>query len=147
MAEIAPVEYMAVAFPGNKFSGDIVPALRNLIDSGTIRLIDLAFVMKDAHGSVVAMEAEELDSDAGKAFKAIEDKVGDLINEEDLRDIGAALEPNTSAAILLWEDLWASKFTNAVLQAGGVLLDTQRVPHQLVQNALAWSQQEQANAS
>ena len=72
MAEIGPVEYMAVAFPGNKFKGDIVPALKALVDSGTIRIIDFAFVTKDAGGNVVAMEVEELDSDAGKAFQAIE---------------------------------------------------------------------------
>jgi len=140
MSEIAPVEYVAIAFPGNKFSGQIMPALRELVDNKTIRVIDLAFVMKDADGNVVAMEAEELDSDAAKAFKAIESKVGDLINVDDLEDIGQSLEPNSSAAVLLWEDLWASKFTDAVLDAGGILLDTQRVPHQLVESALDWAQ-------
>jgi hypothetical protein len=141
MAEIGPVEYMAVAFPGNNFRGDIAPALRELVDSGTIRVIDMAFVGKSGDGRVLTMEAEELNSDAGRALKAIESKVGDLINEKDLEDIGAALEPNSSAAILLWEDLWAAKFTNAVRAAGGVLLDSQRVPHELMQTALEWAQE------
>lgn len=139
--EIGPVEYMAVGFPGNRFTGDIAPALRELVDSGQIRVIDLAFVMKDEDGNIMAMEAEELDSDAGRALKAIESKVGDLINEDDLNDLGEVLEPNSSAAILLWEDLWASKFTQAIRDAGGVLIDIQRIPHEVMQGALEWSKE------
>jgi hypothetical protein len=141
VGEIGPVEYMAVSFPGNKFTGNIAPALQELIDAGAIRVIDLAFVIKDDTGAVMAMEAEDMESDAGKALKAIESKVGDLINEDDLEDIGEALEPNSSAALLIWEDLWAAKFTHAVREAGGVLLDSQRVPHELVQGALDWAEQ------
>ncbi len=135
MAEIGPVEYIAVAFPGNKFTGNITPALQELVDSGTIRIIDLAFVSKDADGNVLAMELEELDSNAGKAFQALQHELGDLINEADLKQIGAGLEPNSSAAILVWEDAWATKFANAMRDAGGVLIDRQTVPHEVVQAA------------
>ena len=135
MAEIGPVEYIALAFPGNKFKGDIIPALQELVDSKTIRIIDLAFVVKDADGNVLGMEVEEMNSDAGKAFASLQHEVGDLINEADLKEIGAALEPNSSAAILVWEDAWATKFANAVRDAGGILLDRQTVPHEVVQTA------------
>ena len=140
MAEIGPVEYMAVAFPGNKFTGNVAPALQELIDSGTIRVIDFAFVTKDADGNVLAMEVEELDSDAGKAFKAIEAAAGELINEADLKGIGAGLEPNSSAAVLVGEDVWAGKFAQAVRAAGGVLIDRQIIPHAIVKDALEWAE-------
>jgi Family of unknown function (DUF6325) len=137
MAEIGPVEYMAVSFPGNKFKGEIVPALKDLVDSGTVRIIDLAFVTKDADGNVLAMEVEELDSDAGKAFAALQAEIGDLVNADDLQAVGEVLEPNSSAAVLVWEDVWATKLAKAIRDAGGVLLDLERVPHEVVQAALA----------
>jgi len=136
MAEIGPVEYMAVSFPGNKFKGEIAPALKELVDSGTVRIIDLAFVTKDADGNVLAMEVEELDSDAGKAFAALQAEIGDLVNADDLQAVGEVLEPNSSAAVLVWEDVWAAKLAKAIRDAGGVLLDLERVPHEVVQAAL-----------
>jgi len=137
MAEIGPVEYMAVSFPGNKFKGEIVPALKELVDSGTVRIIDLAFVTKDADGNVAAIEVEELDSDAGQAFAALQAEIGDLVNADDLQAVGEVLEPNSSAAVLVWEDVWATKLAKAIRDAGGVLLDLERVPHEVVQAALA----------
>jgi uncharacterized membrane protein len=146
MAEIGPVQYMAVAFPGNKFKGEIAPALKELVASGTIRIIDLAFVIKNEEGDVVAMELEELDSESGKAFAALQAEIGDLVNAEDLKEIGAGLAPNSSAAILVWEDIWAKRFAGAMRDAGGVLIDIQRVPHEVVQAALEWSEQKQKTA-
>ena len=136
MAEIGPVEYMAVSFPGNKFKGEIVPALKELVDSGTVRIIDLAFVTKDAEGNVLAIEVEELDSDAGKAFAALQAEIGDLVNADDLKAVGEVLEPNSSAAVLVWEDVWAAKLATAISNAGGILLDLERVPREVVQAAL-----------
>jgi uncharacterized membrane protein len=137
MAEIGPVEYMVVAFPGNKFTGDIVPALKELVDSGTVQIIDLAFVSKDADGNVAVMELEDIDSPAGKAFQALEAEIGDLVNEDDLRAVGEVLEPSSSAAVLVWEDVWAAKLAKAIRDAGGVLLDLERVPHEVVKAALS----------
>lgn len=137
MAEVGPVEYMIVAFPGNQFSGEIGPALAELADSGTIRIIDLAFVSKDENGGVASFEVEDIDSDAGRAFKTIETVIGDLVNEEDLMAVGEELEPNSSAAVLVWEDVWASKLVNAISRADGVLLDLERIPRPIVQEALA----------
>jgi uncharacterized membrane protein len=146
MADIGPVEYMAVAFPGNKFKGEIVPALKDLVDSGTIRIIDLAFVTKDNDGNVLAMELEELGSDVGKAFATLQHEVGDLINEADLKEIGSSLDPNSSAAILVWEDVWATRFVNALRNAGGVLIDLQRIPYEIVKGALEYAEQQKKTA-
>ena len=108
MAEIGPVEYMVVAFPGNKFTGDIAPALADLVESGMIRVIDLAFVAKGPDGQVVAFELGEVED---KVRRGIENITGTefegLLNEDDLRAAAEALEPNSSAALLIWEDLWA----------------------------------------
>lgn len=136
---IGPVEYMVVAFPGNKFKGEIAPALRELVDSGTIRVIDLAFVHKDENGDVVAVELEDEGSEVFGAFQAVTHERGGLVNDGDLMDIGEALDPNSSAAILVWEDLWATRFADAVAGAGGVLVDIQRVPRDIVQAALDYA--------
>jgi len=136
MAELGPVEYMVVAFPGNKFTGDITPALADLVESGTIRVIDLAFVAKGPDGEIVAFELGEVED---KVRRGIENITGTefegLLNDDDLKAAAEALEPNSSAALLIWEDLWAAKFAKALRDAGGVLLDLQRIPHDVVQEA------------
>jgi len=136
---IGPVDYMVVAFPQNKFTGEITPALDELVKSGTIRILDLAFVMKDGDGNVAAVEVEDLASEAGVAFQALEAEIGELVNEDDLRAVGEELDPNSSAAVLVWEDVWATKLANAIRNAGGVLLDLERVPHEVVVDAMKGS--------
>jgi hypothetical protein len=137
---IGPVEYLIVAFPGNQFKGEIVPALAELVEAGTIRIIDLAFVMKDADGAVVAAELGDLDSDVFKAFDALSPEGLGLLNEEDLAAAGEELEPNSSAALLVWEDVWATKLRDAILNAGGEVLDLERLPYQVVQAAVEFAQ-------
>lgn len=139
MGNIGPVEYMVVAFPGNQFRGEIGPALEELVDSGVVRIIDLAFVTKGPEGNIFTMELEDLDSDTGAAFKQFESEVGDLVNQEDLLAVAKELEPDSSAAILVWEDLWADKLATAIRNANGVLLDLERVPHEVVEEALAYA--------
>jgi uncharacterized membrane protein len=139
MADVGPVEFMVVAFPGNKFTGEITPALKELVTSGTIRIIDLAFVTKDADGNVAAMELEDLDSDVGQAFQAIEAVIGELVSQDDLMAVGKSLEPNSSAALLVWEDTWATKFVQALANAGAMVLDLQRVPRDVIDAALEYS--------
>lgn len=136
---IGPVEYMIVAFPGNQFKGEIAPALAELVESGTIRIIDLAFVMKDADGNVAALEATDVDSDIGKAFASIESEMGGLLNAEDLEAAGEEMEPNSSAALLVWEDLWAAKLADAIRDAGGQLFDLERIPHEVAFAAVEWA--------
>ena len=136
---IGPVEYMIVGFPGNKFRGDIAPALAELVKSGTVRIIDLAFVMKDSDGSVEALELADLDSEVGAAFGLLEAETGGLLNQEDLEAAAEELAPNSSAALLVWEDVWATKLADAIRAADGELLDLERVPHEVVVAAVEWA--------
>ena len=133
---IGPVEYMVIAFPGNQFKGEIAPALGELVDNGTIRIIDLAFIHKDEAGNVTAVELEDEGSEVGAAFAAVTMDRDGLINDDDLIDIGEALDANSSAAILVWEDVWATRLANALADAGGVMVDIQRVPRDVVQAAI-----------
>ena len=133
---IGPVEYMIVAFPGNEFRGEIAPALAELVESRTIRIIDLAFVAKDGDGSVAAFELSDLKPEIADAFSSFGAAPGYLFNEDDLSAAGEELEPNSSAALLVWEDVWATKFVDALRNANGTLLDHDRIPHEVVQAAL-----------
>jgi Family of unknown function (DUF6325) len=133
--EIGPVEYLIVAFPGNRFRGEIAPALADLVDAGTIRIIDIAFVGKDEDGEVVAFELTELDEDVREGLENLGVEVTGLFNEDDLMAAAEELEPNTSAALLVWEDVWAREVAQAMRDAGGEMLDFGRLPHEVVQAA------------
>jgi uncharacterized membrane protein len=145
MEEIGPVDYAIVAFPGNKFRGEIGPALDELVKAGTIRIIDIAFVGKDADGDVVAAELTELDADVQKSLDSVGIEVQGLLNDEDLKAAAEELEPNSSAALIVWENVWARKVTQAMRDAGGVPLAFERLPHEVVQAAREWAL-EQAKA-
>lgn len=144
---IGPVQYMVVAFPGNQFKGEIAPALEDLVKSGTIRIIDLAFVLKDAEGSMTGIELEDIGSDVFQAFESLTSERGGFVSEEDLQAVAGELEPNSSAAILVWEDVWATKLADAIANAGGQLVDIQRVPRELVAEAIAWAEENKAKVS
>jgi uncharacterized membrane protein len=135
MEEIGPVDYAVIAFPGNKFRGEIAPAIADLVDDGTIRVIDVAFVGKNADGDAVAMELMELDPDVQEGLDKAGVVVGGLFNEDDLMDIAADLPPETSAAVLVWENVWARKVSQAMRDAGGELITFERLPHEVVQAA------------
>jgi len=139
MEEIGPVDYAIIAFPGNRLRGEIAPALADLVDTNTIRLIDVAFVGKSEAGDVVAFEITELDPDVQQSLDRLGIEVQGLLNEDDLMDAGTALEPNSSAALLVWENVWARKVTQAMRDAGGVLLAFDRLPHEVVQTAREWA--------
>lgn len=135
MTELAPVDYMIVAFPGNEFKGEIAPALADLVEKGTIRIIDLAFVAKDADGNIGAFELTDIDPEVRQGFENMGVEVNGLFNEDDLQAAGEELEPNSSAALLVWENLWAKDVAQAIRNAGGELLDFERLPHEVVQAA------------
>ena len=135
MSEIGPVEYLIVAFPGNRFRGEIAPALADLVEAGTIRIIDVAFVGKDEDGEVAAFELTELDPDVREGIERLGVEVAGLLNEDDLMAAAEELEPNSSAALLVWEDVWAKRVAQAMRDAGGVLFDFGRLPHEVVQAA------------
>jgi hypothetical protein len=145
MEEIGPVDYMIVGFPGNQFTGEIAPALGKLVDDGIIRIIDIAFVGKDGEGNALAMELTELDPTVQSALDDLGIEVSGLFNEDDLADAADSLEPNSSAALLVWENVWAREAAQKIRDAGGVLLAFERLPHDVVQAAREWVV-EQANA-
>jgi hypothetical protein len=130
-----PVEYIVVGFPGNQFKGEIAPALADLIDSGAIRIIDLVFVKKDADGTVSVFEYDGLEETA--RFAELDGEVGGLLTDDDVRLTAESLPPDTSAALLVWEDCWATPFVEALRNAGGVLLAGERIPRDVVEAALA----------
>ena len=138
MEEIGPVDYAIVAFPGNKFRGEIGPAIAELVENGTVRVIDIAFVAKDEEGNAVAMELLELDPDVQEALDSIGIEVGGLLNDDDLMDAAAGLEPNSSAAMIVWENVWARKVAQTIRDAGGELVAFERLPHDVVQAAREW---------
>jgi len=131
---VGPIEYIVVGFPGNRFNGEIAPELAKLIDSGTIRILDLVFVGKDDNGEVASFEFDQLDELA--PFADLEGEVGGILGQEDIEYAAAALEPGSSAALLVWEDKWATPFVEALRDSGGVLLEGARIPYELVQAAL-----------
>lgn len=135
MTELGPVDYMIVAFPGNEFKGEIVPALADLVEQRTIRIIDLAFVTKNADGDIGAFELSDIDPKVREGFEKLGVEVNGLFNEDDLKAAAEELDPNSSAALLVWENLWARDVAQALRDAGGVLLDFERLPHEVVQAA------------
>jgi hypothetical protein len=133
--EPGPIEYMVVGFPGNEFNGEIAPALSDLVESGTIRIIDMTFVSKNENGDVTGFEMNDMAPAVQDALRSIGAEHGNLLSEEDVQDVGEALDPNQSAALLVWEDVWAGRLTQALRDADGVLLDLQRVPHDVAMAA------------
>ena len=142
MDEIGPVDYAVLAFPGNQFKGEIAPALADLVKAGTIRLIDAAFVGKDEKGEVFTLEATELAPDVQEKLNSLNIEVQGLLNDEELLAIGQQLEPDSSAALLVWENVWARTVAQAIRDAGGVLVAFERVPHDAVQAAREWALEE-----
>ena len=131
---MGPVDYLVVKFPGNKFSGEIAPELATLERSGTIRIIDLAFVLKDAKGNILITEAKDMGEKTGDAFSAFAKAVSDAewFSVDDIEAIGADLPMNSSAAILLFENTWAIHFKEALLNSGAELVSQGRIPSEVI---------------
>lgn len=145
---VGPIEYLVVAFPGNKFKGEIVPALAELVENETIRILDLVFILKDEEGNVAAAELSELDADdEAAAMSDVADIDAALLNEEDIALAAEALEPNSSAGLLVFENVWATKFAEAVRNADGVLVANERIPYDVVQAAMAYAAAESGEES
>src|SRR5262245_31955657 len=112
---LGPVELLVVKFPGNQFRGEIVPALTELVESGTIRVIDILFVNKDENGKVEMVEINDLDDDDFRTFDPVIEDVTGLLSKEDVEYFSTALDRNSSAALMLFENTWATRFRDAVL--------------------------------
>lgn len=133
---MGPVEYLIVEFPGNKFKGEIIPALKALTDDGIIRIIDLVFIRKDADGSVTYVELSNLPDDETAAFDTLDYEIDDLVNEEDIMLAAAKLAPNSSAGLLVFEHVWTARMRDAIVNANGRLVENGRIPAEIVEAAL-----------
>lgn len=136
--ETGPVDVYIIGFPGNKFSGQIAPAIGELVENGTIRVLDLLFVMKDADGVVTTLAIEDLDQD-GAAFSAIDVTEPGSLNEEDADEVKEDLPPNSAALLVAFENVWARKVVSAFEAADAVLIDSIRIPAEVVKATLAAS--------
>ena len=125
----ASLEYLIVGFPENNFSGEIVPGLASLVDNGLIRVVDLVFAAKGDDGSVVVLEVDE--HDHLSAFAAIEGSVGGVIGPEDIEHAAESIAEGSSVLLIVWEDLWAAPFGDAVQRAGGVFIEGGRIPAEI----------------
>ncbi|CAN5613512.1 hypothetical protein BH23CHL5_BH23CHL5_13260 [soil metagenome] len=132
-----PVEFIVLKFPGNHFTGEIVPALDELIESGTVRIIDLMFVMKDADGALVVVEPDAAGDLVASSFAPFAEHEDELLSESDARHFGELLEPDSSAAMILFENTWATRFASAVRNANGEVLFNERVPRAVIDDVIA----------
>jgi hypothetical protein len=132
-----PIEMLAVKFPGNRFSGEIVPALEELIESGTIRVIDILFVRKDADGTVEITEISELDDETYALFDTVMSDSEGLMSEDDGQQISELIEPNSSAAVMVFENTWATRFTEAMRNADGEVVFNERIPRVVIDELMA----------
>jgi hypothetical protein len=132
---MGPVDYLVVGFPGNKFSGEIVPEIANLERRGIIRVIDLVLVTKDRNGKLLVTEAKDLQGDVGRAFEQIAKDIKEWFYEGDIVTIASALPNNSSAGLLLYENVWAIKFKQALLNSGAELIDMGRIDPEVIAKA------------
>jgi hypothetical protein len=130
--ELGPVDYLVVEFPAGQsnFTGEMIEELLALVDSGTIRVIDVLILTKDEDGAVDAMEL----SDVGElgALRDLEAQLAELLAEEDVEHLAAAMDPGSTAGVLIWENLWAARFGAAARRSGGQLIANGRIPIQAI---------------
>jgi hypothetical protein len=141
LEQAGPIDYLVVEFPGNRMTGEAFPLLIDLVDRGLIRILDLAFVRKDADGSVVGLALTDLDGDGQLDLAVFEGASSGLLDDDDLADAGSVLEPGSSAGVLVYENLWAAPFASALRRSGGQLVASGRIPVQAILATL------EANAS
>jgi hypothetical protein len=147
--ELGPVDYVVVAFPAGKadFSGAMASELRALMNSNTVRLLDLLLVSKGADGSVEASELRDADDSEVGQLRAAEADLAVLLAESDIEEIGGFLEPGSAAAVLVWENTWAGPFGAAVRRSGGQLVASDRIPTQAILAAMEADRAAQAEGA
>lgn len=132
---MGPVDWLVVRFPGNRFKGRIAPEIRRLEDSGIVRVIDLVFIRKDKDGNVAAFEIDELGGEDENAFNIFSGRVDEWLSQDDIDSIGRDLPNDSSAGAILFENLWAIRLKEAMLDAGGEVIAQGRVPPELIEQA------------
>ena len=132
LVELGPVDYLVVEFPAgaSNFTGEMATELVALVDSGTIRVIDILILTKNDDGSVDAMELSDID-ELGP-LQQIEAELAELLAADDIVHLAAAMEPGSTAGVLIWENLWAAPFASAARRSGGQLIANGRIPTQAI---------------
>lgn len=134
--ELGPVDWIVVEFPGSHFKGEIAPALNDLVSRGIVRVLDLLLIRKQEDESLDFFELSDLDESEIGSLRAYETALATLLSEEDVEAVAAAVEPGSTAALLVWENSWAAPFASAVRRAGGQLAATGRIPVQAILAAI-----------
>lgn len=128
--ELGPVDYLVVEFPGSNFTGEIMPELDDLVERGIVRVLDLVLIKKDADGSFEAFEVADVDPGLMGGIHELERDLASLLSEDDVASVAEAMEPGSTAGLLVYENLWAAPFGSAVRRAGGQLIAQGRIPVQ-----------------
>lgn len=131
--ELGPIDYVVLEWPGKQPQGEVAPMIVDLADRGIIRILDVAFMIKREDSTVDAIQLADLDGDG---FAEFDGASTGLIGQDDLEEAAAALNPGTSAAVLVWENRWAAPVAVALRQSGGQLVASGRLPVQAVVAAL-----------
>jgi hypothetical protein len=141
---LGPVDYIIVEFPAGKsnFTGEMAAELVRLVDAGTIRVIDVLILTKNEDGTVDAMELSDIE-ELGP-LQAIETQLAELLAADDVENLAAAMDPGSTAGVLIWENLWAAPFASAARRSGGQLIATGRIP---IQAIIASIEADEASAS
>jgi Family of unknown function (DUF6325) len=143
--ELGPIDYLVVEWPPDKQpTGEALPKLVDLVDRGLIRILDLAFVRKETDGTVVGLDLQDLDLDGNPDLAVFEGASSGLIGEDDYGDAQAALEPGSSAAILIYENTWAAPFATALRKTGAQVVANGRIPVNSIIAALDELEQSEA---
>jgi hypothetical protein len=132
---VGPVDVYIIGFPGNKFTGRIAPAIIDLVENGTIRVLDLLFVTKDADGVVTSLQAADLDEE-GAGFVAIDVAQPGALGAEDADEVSDDLPANSSALLVAFENAWAGKLVDALQAADAFVIDSIRIPADVVTAAM-----------
>jgi hypothetical protein len=133
--EMGPIDYILVEWPGRQPNGEVAPHLVDLVDRGLIRILDLTFIVKAEDGTVRGLEIADVGSEVAE-LSVFEGASSGLLSGEDIEEAGGAMEPGTSAALLVFENTWAAPFAAAVRRSGGQLVAGGRIPVQAVLAAL-----------
>ena len=131
LEEMGPVDYIVLEWPKQQPTGEVAPMILDLVDRGIIRILDIAVMAKDEDGTVAALDLGALDG-GSVSFAEFEGASSGLLGDDDLREAAEALEPGTSAAVLVWENLWAAPVAVALRRSGGQLVASGRIPIQAI---------------
>jgi hypothetical protein len=144
--QLGPVDYLVVEFPGSNFNGEILPELVDLVQRGIVKVLDLVLIKKEEDGSFEAFEFDDIEDGVLGELREIERELADVLSEEDVASVAEALEPGSTAGLLVYENLWAAPFASAVRRSGGQLIANGRIPVQALIAAIDADDDESATA-